>query len=132
VAYDEWLKEIQAVQSKVPQPAKQWYGDSYALAAWDSINLMALAAEAAKSSDPAKYTPFITRVASPSPGAVDVHSFADGKKALAAGKSIHYVGAVGPITFDQFNNSPGSFEIVKSDGTTPIVTYSASQVQAAK
>jgi branched-chain amino acid transport system substrate-binding protein len=132
VAYDEWLKEIQAVQSKVPQPAKQWYGDSYALAAWDSINLMALAAEAAKSSDPAKYTPFITRVASPSPGAVDVHSFADGKKALAAGKSIHYVGAVGPITFDQFNNSPGSFEIVKSDGTTPIVTYSASQVQEAK
>jgi branched-chain amino acid transport system substrate-binding protein len=131
-AYDEWLKEIHAVQSKVPQPAKQWYGDSYALAAWDSINLMALAAEAAKSSDPAKYTPFITRIASPSPGAVEVHSFADGKKALAAGKSIRYVGGVGPITFDQFNNSPGSFEIVKSDGTTPIVTYSASQVQAAK
>jgi branched-chain amino acid transport system substrate-binding protein len=131
-AYDEWLREIKAVDSKVPQPAKQWYGDSYAMAAWDSINLMALAAQEAKSSDPAKFTPYIVKVASPSPGAVEVRSFAEGKKALAAGKKIQYVGAVGHVTFDRYNNSPGSYEIVKSDGTTAIRTYTASQVEAAK
>jgi ABC-type branched-subunit amino acid transport system substrate-binding protein len=131
-SYDQWLKAIHAVQSKVPQPAKQWFGDSYAMAAWDSINLIALAAEEAKSAKPAAFQPFIVKVASPSPGAVKVHSFAQGKKAILAGKKIEYVGAVGEITFDQYNNSPGAFEIVKSDGTTPIVTYTASQVDTAK
>jgi len=93
---------------------------------------MALAAEEAKSAKPAAFRPFIVKVATPSPGAVKVHSFAEGKKAILAGKKIQYIGAVGAITFDQFNNSPGSFEIVKSDGTTPIVTYTASQVDTAK
>jgi branched-chain amino acid transport system substrate-binding protein len=131
-SYDQWLAEIHAAQSKVPKPAKQWFGDSYAMAAWDSINLMALAAEEAKSAKPAVFRPFIVKVATPSPGAVKVHSFAEGKKAILAGKKIQYIGAVGTITFDRFNNSPGSFEIVKSDGTTPIVTYTASQVDTAK
>jgi ABC-type branched-subunit amino acid transport system substrate-binding protein len=131
-SYNAWLKDIHAVQAKVPQPAKQWFGDSYAMAAWDSVNLMALAAVEAKSTKPAVFRPFIAKVASPSPGAVKVHSFAEGKKAILAGKKIQYIGAVGAITFDRFNNSPGAFEIVKSDGTTPIVTYTASQVDAAK
>jgi hypothetical protein len=72
------------------------------------------------------------KVAGKSPGAVIVHSFAEGKQALAAGKKIQYVGAVGEITFDQYRNSPGEFEIVKSDGQTPIVTYTAQQVAAAR
>jgi hypothetical protein len=86
----------------------------------------------AKRAKPAAFRPFIVKVATPSPGAVKVHSFAEGKKAILAGKKIQYIGAVGAITFDRFNNSPGSFEIVKSDGTTPIVTYTASQVDTAK
>ena len=131
-SYNAWLGNIKAVQTKVAQPAKQWFGDSYAMAAWDSINLMALAAEEAKSAKPAAFRPFIAKVASPSPGAVPVHSFAQGKKAILAGKKIQYIGAVGPITFDRWNNSPGQFEMVKSDGTTPIVTYTAAQVDQAK
>jgi ABC-type branched-subunit amino acid transport system substrate-binding protein len=78
------------------------------------------------------FRPFIVKVATPSPGAVQVHSFAEGKKDILAGKKIQYVGAVGPITFDAWNNSPGQFEMVKSDGTTPIVTYTATQVDTAK
>ena len=72
------------------------------------------------------------KVASPSPGAVIVRSFAAGKQALAAGKKIQYVGAGVEITFDQYRNSPGQFEIVKSDGQTSIATYTAQQVQAAR
>ena len=33
-----------------------------------------------------------------SPGAVKVHSFPEGKRALLAGKRIQYIGAVGEIT----------------------------------
>jgi ABC-type branched-subunit amino acid transport system substrate-binding protein len=131
-AYDEWRKELAAVSTKVPQPVTQWTSDSYSMAAWDSINLMALAAEEAKSTNPAVFNPYIVRVASPSPGAVIVHSFAAGKQALLAGKTIQYVGAVGQITFDQYRNSPGQFEIVKSDGMTAITTYTAAQVAAAR
>jgi branched-chain amino acid transport system substrate-binding protein len=131
-AYDQWLGEFKAVISKEPKPTSQWPQDSYAKAAWDSINLIALAAEEAKSANPTVFNPYIVRVAAPSPGAVPVHSFAEGKQALLAGRKIQYVGAVGEITFDQFRNSPGAFEIVKSDGNTPIVTYTAKQVAAAK
>jgi ABC-type branched-subunit amino acid transport system substrate-binding protein len=131
-AYQEWRKELAVVSKKVPQPVSQWTSDSYAMSYWDNTNLLALAALEAKSSNPAVFTPYIVRVASPSSGAVVVHSFAEGKQALAAGKKIQYVGAVGPITFDQWRNSPGEFEIVKSDGQTPIVTYTAKQVEAAR
>jgi ABC-type branched-subunit amino acid transport system substrate-binding protein len=127
-----WSAAIHAVQSKVAQPAKQWFSDSYAMAAYDSINLIALAAQAAKSDKPATFNDWIVRVASPSPGAVQVHSFADGKRALLAGKKIQYIGAVGTITFDRYRNSPGLFEMVKSDGFTPIVVYTAKQVEAAR
>jgi branched-chain amino acid transport system substrate-binding protein len=132
LSYKAWSAEIRAVQSKVLQPAKQWFSDSYAMSAWDGINLMALAAQAAKSDKPSVFNREIVRIASRSPGAVKVHSFPEGKKALLAGKKIQYIGAVGEITFDRYRNSPGSFEIVKSDGVTPIVTYTAKQVEAAK
>jgi ABC-type branched-subunit amino acid transport system substrate-binding protein len=131
-AYQEWRRELAAVSTKVPQPVSQWESDSYAMSYWDSVNIMALAAQEAKSTNPTVFTPFITKVVAASPGAVVVHSFAQGKQALAAGKKIEYVGAVGQIVFDQYRNSPGQFEIVKSDGQTPIVTYTAQQVEAAR
>jgi ABC-type branched-subunit amino acid transport system substrate-binding protein len=132
-AYREWRNQLAAVATKVPQPAKQWETDSYAMSYWDSVNLMALAAEMAKSTNPQVFTPYIVKVTTPKSGAVVVHSFAAGKRALLAGKQIEYVGAVGRITFDQWRNSPGQFEIVKADtALTPIATYTAQQVQAAR
>ncbi len=132
-AYQEWRAQLAAVAKKVPQPVSQWETDSYAMSYWDTVNMMALAAEMAKSTNPEVFTPYIVKVTTPKPGAVIVHSFAAGKQALLAGKQIQYVGAVGPITFDQWRNSPGQFEIVKADtALTPIVTYTAQQVQAAR
>jgi ABC-type branched-subunit amino acid transport system substrate-binding protein len=132
-AYQEWRKELATAATKVPQPVSQWETDSYAMSYWDNVNLMALAAVMAKSTDPKAFTPDIVKIAAAKPGAVVVHSFAAGKQALLAGKQIQYVGAVGPITFDQWRNSPGQFEIVKADtALTPIATYTAQQVQAAR
>jgi branched-chain amino acid transport system substrate-binding protein len=130
--YQLWLSQIKAVDSQVTQPASQWYGDSYSMAAWDSINLMALAMQAAKSTDPSVFRPWIVKLASPSAGAVVVHDFAQGKAALGHGKTIQYVGATGQISFDKWQNSPGAFEIVSSDGSTKVATYTAAQISAAK
>ena len=130
--YQIWLAQIKAVGHQVTQPASQWYGDSYSMAAWDSINLMALAMEAAKSTNPVVFRPWIVKVATPSPGAVVVHDFAQGKAALAHGKTIQYVGATGQISFDKWQNSPGAFSFVTSDGSTKVATYTAAQISSAK
>jgi ABC-type branched-subunit amino acid transport system substrate-binding protein len=132
-SFQQWSKDLAATSTKVPQPAKQWATDSYSMSYWDTVNLFALAAEMAKSTNPQVFTPDIVKITTPKPGAVVVHSFAAGKQALMAGKQIQYVGAVGPITFDKWRNSPGQFEIVKANtALTPLVTYTAQQVQAAK
>jgi ABC-type branched-subunit amino acid transport system substrate-binding protein len=132
-AYQLWRAQLAAVAKKVPQPVAQWESDSYSMSYWDTVNLYALAAEMAKSTNPAVFTPDIVKVTTPKPGAVIVHDFAQGKQALLAGKQIQYIGAVGPITFDQWRNSPGEFEVVKANtALTPIVTYTAKQVAAAR
>lgn len=131
VAHEIWLKALHAAAAGVSKPLAQWENDSFAEAAWDSINLMALAMEMAHSATPSVFNADITKIANGGPGAVVVHSFADGKAALIAHKAITYVGATGPITFDQYQNSPGAFEIVKSDGST-IVSYTPKDLEALK
>jgi ABC-type branched-subunit amino acid transport system substrate-binding protein len=132
-SYQQWRNDLAAVSKKVPQPVSQWSTDSYAMSYWDSVNLMALAALQAKSTNPQVFTPYIVGITTPKPGAVVVHSFAQGKAALAAGKQIQYIGAVGPIVFDKWRNSPGEFEIVKANtALTPVAIYTAQQVSAAR
>jgi branched-chain amino acid transport system substrate-binding protein len=127
-----WVKAFNSVRTKVSQPASQYVGDSYAEANYDGVNVMALAMQAAKSTTPSVYIPFIVKVANGSSGAVVVHSFAQGKKELLAGKAIKYVGATGVMQFDRYNNSPGLFEVVGSNGTTAIATFTPAQVNSAK
>lgn len=132
-AYQDWRQQLAAVAKQVPQPVTQWQTDSYSMSYWDTVNLFALAAEMAKTTNPAVFTPDIVKVTTPKPGAVIVHDFAEGKRALLAGKQIQYIGAVGPITFDRWRNSPGEFEVVEANtALTPIATYTAQQVQAAR
>jgi branched-chain amino acid transport system substrate-binding protein len=130
-AYQSWLTALKADKSKVAQPASQWYADPYAMADWDSVNIMALAMEEAKSTTPSVYNRYIVKVTTPSPGAVRVTTFAAGKRAILAGKKIQYIGAVGPIIFDRFHNSPGAFEIVKADGTA-VTTFTPAAIAAVK
>jgi hypothetical protein len=99
---------------------------------YDAVNLMALGMLSAKSTKTTDYAPGIVKLTQASPGAVVVHSFAEGKRALAAGKKIRYVGAGGPIVFDQWHNSSGAYEAaVTSSGKTKVVgVISAAQIAA--
>ena len=78
---------------------------------YDGINLAALAMIASKSTDPAVYGPWIIKIGDGAPGAVVVHSFADGAAALKAGKTIRYVGPGGPTNFDAYHDSAGLFQV---------------------
>ncbi len=79
--------------------------------------MMALAMLEAKTPDPSFYNAFIPKVVGNAPGATQVNSFKEGMDAIAAGKTINYVGAGGPIAFDQFQNSTGAFELVDTRAT---------------
>jgi branched-chain amino acid transport system substrate-binding protein len=94
--------------SSVPKPA-QWSTDSYTMSYYDSVLLMALAATATKSTSPSVWNASIPSLTTP--GAVQVHTYAEGLAALKAGKKIDYVGATGIIDFNQWHNSGGGFEI---------------------
>ena len=94
--------------SQVKNPA-QYSTQSYSMAAYDDVNVLALAMDAAKSVQPVKFNSAISEVTAARPGAVVVSTYKAGKAALDAGKPIRYVGPTGPIVFDSSHNSPGEF-----------------------
>lgn len=73
-------------------------GNPYAVMDYDELITLALAAQAAKSTDPAVFLPFVKQVAN-APG-VKVTSYAEGLAALAEGKDIEYSGASSTVDFD--------------------------------
>jgi branched-chain amino acid transport system substrate-binding protein len=99
---------------------------------YDAVNVMALAMLAANSTSPAVFDKDVMTVTEPGPGKTVVTSFAAGKAALAAGKQIQYVGAGGPIVFNQWHNSTGAFEAAKYvNGNLALVgSVSAAQIAA--
>jgi len=107
----------------VTKPASQWTDDPYSMVDYDGLMVMALAANAAKSTNPAVWNAYIPAVTTASPVAVVVHSYADGVAALKAGKKIDYVGATGIIVWDKWHNSTGEFEVqgYQPNGSTPSV-----------
>jgi len=119
-AWDVYNTALLASASDVPQP-DQWSQDPYTETDYDAIIMMALAMLEAKTPDPSFYNAFIPKVVGNAAGATEVHSFKEGMDAIAAGKTINYVGAGGPIAFDEFQNSTGAFELIgyASNGTNP-------------
>ena len=93
----EVMKKLFPGNSYQPHPAM----------AYDMINLVALAIEAAKDASGAGINSKLKKISGP-PGTV-VSSFAEGAKLLRSGQDINYNGASGPIDFDQNGN------IVKSN-----------------
>jgi ABC-type branched-subunit amino acid transport system substrate-binding protein len=132
-AWTTYDHALLASGGSVPNPS-QWASDPYSMTYYDGVNLMALAMLAAKSTTPADYAPRIVKLTQASPGAVAVTSFASGKAALAAGKTIRYIGAGGPIAFDQWHNSSGAYEAaVTIGGKTKILgVISAAQIATLK
>jgi branched-chain amino acid transport system substrate-binding protein len=130
-AWDAYNTGLLASASQIPQP-DQWSQDPYSETDYDAINIMALAMVMAKTPDPTFYNQYIPKVVATSSGATEVHSYKEGVDALAAGKTIQYVGAGGPVVFDQYRNSTGAFELVgySADGSNPhLATISAADVE---
>ncbi len=98
---------------------------------YDAVNVMALAMLAANSTSPAVFDKDVMTVTEPGSGKTVVTSFAAGKAALAAGKHIQYVGAGGPIVFNQWHNSTGAFEAAKYVNGNVVLGGSVSAAQIA-
>ncbi|HVB51377.1 MAG TPA: ABC transporter substrate-binding protein [Acidimicrobiales bacterium] len=131
-AYKAYTGALKASAKKVPQPL-QWESDPYSVADYDSVVIMALAMDMAHSSSPKVYNRYITKVTNPSAGAVVVHTYAAGKKALAQGKHIQYAGASGAIIFDRWHNAGQGFAIERyKNGNWHIISrLSAAEIKAA-
>jgi hypothetical protein len=115
---------------KLDNPS-QYSADGYAFAAYDGLVAAALAMEATQSRDPAVFNAAILDVTTPREGAVVVYTFAEGKAALAEGKTIQFVGSGGQIAFDQWHNSSGGYEARAYESlgvTTQVVLLTAEQI----
>lgn len=85
---------------------------------YDATIALALAIDKAHSTNGAAIVAALPQVCNP-PGLV-VTTYADGLRALRAGKKINYEGAGGPMDFDKYHNVYGPFQAVQSsaDGKT--------------
>jgi neutral amino acid transport system substrate-binding protein len=114
-SYEAFTKALLAVKGKVSGAQTGSFTTYFtapgAVHLYDGMNLAALAMIAAKSTDVAKWLPWIATIGDGVPGAVVVNSFATGVSALKKGEKIRYVGPGGPTSFDAFHDSPGIFQI---------------------
>lgn len=81
--------------------------------AYDAAVMVGLAAVAAGSTEGAGIAENLREVSS---GGTPVTTFADGAKALAAGEDIDYVGASGPVDFDETGSVDDSYAILEVKG----------------
>ena len=129
-AWQAYNSSLLASSAQVPKPG-QWSSDPYSMTYYDAVNVMALAITAANSTSPAVFDQYITKVTEPGAGKTVVYTFAEGKAALKAGKQIQYVGAGGPIVFNQWHNSTGAFEAAKYVNGKVVLVGSVSAAQIA-
>ena len=126
-AWEAWNSALQASASQVKDPKA--YADSiYAEDPYDNVIMIALAMIAANSTDPASFNPYIGKITQ---GSTVVHTFAEGKAALQAGKSIDFVGVEGQINFDKYHNSTGLWGVFSPVDGKLLGTVTAQQVAQA-
>jgi ABC-type branched-subunit amino acid transport system substrate-binding protein len=116
-AYEKYKSTLLGLGSKVKDPS-QYAGHPYSISDYDAVNITALAMLEAKSTEPAKYNPFITKVTAAAPGATVVHTFDEGAGALKSAKTIQYVGASGPLAFDKYHSAARAFAYDSYDPAT--------------
>ena len=113
-AYNAFTQSLLAIKGKTSGQIgnfSTYFSAPGAVHLYDGMNLAALAMVAAKSTDVAKWLPWIATIGDGAPGAVTVYSFAQGVAALKKGEKIRYEGPGGPTVFDAFHDSPGIFQI---------------------
>ncbi len=124
---------VLAVKDKLQKPVTQWENNSFSESGYDSVIVLALAMDAAKSTDGSVYNSYIMQVTAPGAGKQVVYTYPDGVAALKAGHQIQYIGASGPILFNSFHNSFGAQAVEQFPANAPAVvvgTISQADVQA--
>ena len=103
LAWSTWNTSLLASSKLIKNPSSNSQA-IYAELPYDHTIMLALAMLAAKSTNPVKFNPYIAKITT---GSTVVHTFAQGKAALAQGKTIDYVGVTGQVSFDKYHNSGG-------------------------
>jgi ABC-type branched-subunit amino acid transport system substrate-binding protein len=126
-AYQTWVQALNAVAGQVRDASKdaQQY---YSQAPYDNVNEIALAVQASHSSDPSVINQWIPKIVS---GTTIVHTFAEGKSALLAGKTIDYVGVTGQVHFDKYHNSQGVWAAQQPLTQRPLAILTPIDIQRA-
>jgi branched-chain amino acid transport system substrate-binding protein len=127
-AWQTWKTALLASGRLVKDPASDVTA-IYAELPYDHTTMIALAMLAAHSTDPAVFNPYIEKVTQ---GTTVVHTFAQGKAALAAGKTIDYVGVTGQVSFDKYHNSGGLWAAENPVTNLPVKLVSAKDIAAAE
>jgi branched-chain amino acid transport system substrate-binding protein len=127
-AWQVYNQSLLASASQV-QHASTYANQIYAEVPYDNVNMLALAMLAAKSTTPSVYNPFIRKITE---GTTVVHTFAQGKAALAAGKTIDYVGVEGQVHFDKYQNSAGVWAALNPITNAPAAVLTPAEVSAAE
>jgi ABC-type branched-subunit amino acid transport system substrate-binding protein len=123
---------IRHVASHLPSPVGQWLNNSFVEADYDAVILAALSFDAARSTNPVAADPWMAKISAPGAGKTVVYTYPQGVAALKAGKQIQYIGASGPIMFDQWHNSFGNQAMDTVTNTGTIVStkiFTAAQIQ---
>jgi ABC-type branched-subunit amino acid transport system substrate-binding protein len=99
-AFNDFKAALTSVKAN-PFQAK----NPFVAATYDGVIALALAMDKAGSTDAAAFTADIPKVTTPGAGVAVVNTYAEGLAALKAGKQIDYVGAAGPMVFNQYGTA---------------------------
>lgn len=127
-----WRAYAHALKSAKHTDYKEFAQTLWAESEYDCGTLMALGMVKAKSLTPSVYNKDVPAFLKPGSSKTVVHSFAEGVRALKAGKSIQYVGALGPITINKYHNvnTPFAVEVWKGSTFAQKGFVSAKQIAA--
>ncbi|MGH7642906.1 MAG: ABC transporter substrate-binding protein [Candidatus Dormibacteria bacterium] len=129
-AVTAWNKAVHAAASQLPVSAKAAAANPFAITYYDGLIAVALAMNAAKSTNPVVFNNYIAAVSNPGKGKTVVYSYAQGVAALNAGKHIQYFGATGLIDFNKYHNSFGNQEAVTESTSGSTVNLGTVTVKA--
>ena len=127
-AFAAWKTALLASGKLIKNPASDETA-IYAELPYDHTTMIALAMLAAHSTSPVTFNPFIAKITQ---GGTVVHTFAQGKAALAAGKTIDYVGVTGQVSFDRYHNTAGVWAAENPVTNLPVKLISAQDIAVAE
>lgn len=127
-AWETFSKGLTSIGNSV-RDAQTAHTQIYTEIPYDNTNMLALAMLAAHSTKPTVFNSYIPKITQ---GSTVVRTYAQGKAALAAGKTIDYVGVERQVTFDQYHNSQGEWGAFQPITNKLIATLSAKDVAQAE